>query len=60
MVIWRSVAYAARFYGIKEDSVLKWIKRGRFFSVGIPVYQDKSHRWWIAIPEEKEKPDSKN
>ena len=60
MVIWRSVAYAAKFYGIHEKSLINWIKRGRFFSVGIPVYQDKSKRWWIAIPEDDKKVVSKD
>jgi hypothetical protein len=58
LVIWRSVPYAAKFYGIKKDTVLHWIWRGRFASVDIPVYQDKSNRWWIAIPQDKQ--DSKD
>jgi hypothetical protein len=50
---WRSVQYAAKFYGITERGVRQWCTRGRFASLSIPIYQDRSRRWWIAIPKEE-------
>jgi hypothetical protein len=49
---WRSVSFAAKFYGRTERRIRQWIVQGRFASLNIPVYQDKSGRWWIAINEE--------
>src|SRR5258708_2766389 len=47
---WRSTSFAAKFYGRTRERIVQWCKTGRFASVNIPVYQDASHRWWVAVP----------
>ena len=48
---WRSVAYAAKFYGKTERRIRQMCSRGEFADFKIPVYQDRSKRWWIALEE---------
>lgn len=48
---WRSTTFAAKFYGKTRQRIIQWCNEGIFAGRGIPVYQDASKRWWIAINE---------
>jgi hypothetical protein len=52
MTCWRSINYAATFYGKSIQQITRWCKDGTLADAKVPVYQDKSKRWWIYIPEE--------
>lgn len=52
---WRSVSFAAQFYGKTERRIRQWCATGFFAKRGVPVYQDKSNRWWIALDENSAK-----
>ena len=49
---WRSTAFAARFYGRTQRRIRQWCTQGRFAALNVPVYQDKSGRWWVYIQED--------
>jgi hypothetical protein len=49
---WRSVCYAAQFYKRTPRQIKNWCTNGTFAEANIPVYQDKSKRWWVCIPQE--------
>jgi hypothetical protein len=46
---WRSLAYAAKFFGRTEQRIRQWCATGRFAALGIPVFQDRQKRWWILL-----------
>jgi hypothetical protein len=46
------VKYAAKFYGRTERGIIKRCMNGTFAEAKIPIYKDKSRRWWILIPKE--------
>ena len=46
---WRSTTFAAGFYQRTRRRIVQWCVEGRFTSIGIPVYQDASRRWWIYM-----------
>jgi hypothetical protein len=46
---WRSVSFAAKFYGRTERRIRQWCTDGTLASIHIPTYQDSSKRWWILI-----------
>jgi hypothetical protein len=50
-VHWRSTTFAAQFYGKTRRRIVQWCHDGIFTGRGIPVYQDASKRWWIALVE---------
>lgn len=52
---WRSVAYAAKYYGRVERVIQRWCKNGTLASAKIPVFRDVSGRWWICLPASEDK-----
>jgi len=58
---WRSVPYAAKFFGKTERCIRQWCSApatssaanaGTFAAFGIRTYQDSSNRWWILLKED--------
>jgi len=55
---WRSVPYAARFFGKTERCIRQWCSSaagskarnaGIFAALGVRTYQDSLNRWWILL-----------
>lgn len=50
---WRSVPFVAKLYKRTPRRIRQLCERGFFAKKGIPVYQDKSNRWWVALTEKQ-------
>jgi hypothetical protein len=50
---WRSVEYAARYYGRSPITIQHWCQSGTFAEFNIPVYKDVRGRFWICVPADK-------
>jgi hypothetical protein len=47
---YRSVSYAARFFGRAERTIRYWAQFGVFATLNIPIFKDRKGRLWIRIP----------
>jgi hypothetical protein len=46
---WRSIEFAARFYGRSKRQIRNYCNFGLFARRGIHTYRDSRGRWWILI-----------
>lgn len=47
---WRSLSYAADFFGRSVITIRHWCADGMFLTASIATYKDTRGRWWIALP----------